>query len=69
MFSFAKILFPAIHVNRDKSDVTTSFGTMDWSDVYRVFWQAGSSFLYQWSLIRQGEREMSQEQTHGFVGG
>jgi hypothetical protein len=31
------------HVNRDKSDVMTSFGMIDWSDVCRVFRQACSS--------------------------
>jgi hypothetical protein len=31
----------------DKSDVMTSFGMIDWSDVCRVFRQAGSSFLSQ----------------------
>jgi hypothetical protein len=43
MFSFAKIL--RFDVNRDKNDVMTSFGLIDWSDVCGVFRQAGSSLL------------------------
>jgi hypothetical protein len=36
-------IFLRFYVNRDKSDVMTSFGMIDWSDVCRVFRQAGSS--------------------------
>jgi hypothetical protein len=36
-------IFLRFDVNRDKSDVMTSFGMIDWSDICRVFRQAGSS--------------------------
>jgi hypothetical protein len=37
-------VFLRFDVSRDKSDVMTSFCKIDWSDVCRVFRQAGSSF-------------------------
>jgi hypothetical protein len=36
-------IFLRFDVNRDESDVMTSFGMIDWSDVCWVFRQAGSS--------------------------
>jgi hypothetical protein len=39
-------IFLRFDVNRYKSDVMTSFGMIDWSDVCRVFGQAGSSKMY-----------------------
>jgi hypothetical protein len=36
-------IFLRFDVNRDKSDVMTYFGMIDWSDVCRVFRQPGSS--------------------------
>jgi hypothetical protein len=39
-------VFLRFDVNRDKSDVTASFGMMDWSDVCRVFRQACSSLRF-----------------------
>jgi hypothetical protein len=38
-------IFLRLDVNRDKSDVMTSFGMIDWSDVCRVFRQKCSSLL------------------------
>jgi hypothetical protein len=35
-------IFLRFDVNRDKSDVMTSFGMIDWSDVCRIFRQACS---------------------------
>jgi hypothetical protein len=46
-------IFLRFDVNRNKSDVMTSFGMIDWSDVCRVFRQAISSLVESWTQNTQ----------------
>jgi hypothetical protein len=59
-------IFLRFDVNRDKSDVMMPFGMIDWSDVFRVFRQACSSFSQACCVHRESPALVTSEVFHAY---